>query len=59
MKNNYVFYDKLSKKAKREHDNSNRRNWNGIKPYTRIVRSRKRLSKADRSKMNASLRRFF
>lgn len=31
-----IDYDKMSKKAKKEHNKQQRGDWNGIKPYTRI-----------------------
>ena len=50
--NDFIPYEKLSKKAKKEHDAKQRSNWNGVKPYTRIETSKKAYRRKPKHRQN-------
>ena len=41
MKKHYITFEKLSKKARQEINNSKRGSWNGLNPVTKVVKSKK------------------
>lgn len=42
---NFVSYDKMSKKERRKIDSAKRRDWNGLNPVTRVAEKNKKYSR--------------
>lgn len=45
----FIAYEKMSKKAQREYNQSKRRDWNGVVPVTKVVPNKKAYNRNDKS----------
>ena len=50
--NNYIPYEKLSKKEKKKLNAERRKDWNGVNPITRIVPDKKAYRRNHKHKSN-------
>ena len=57
MKNNFVPFEKRSKKEKRKLATAQRKSWNGVKPATRIMESgrKKKLEKIQKNETHKAM----
>lgn len=57
--NNFIPYEKMSKKQRREIDKMKRGSWNGVNPITRRIESKKAYNRKKVSKTSFDLFRDF
>ena len=53
-----ISYNKMSKKAQKEHNAQRRGSWGDVKPVTVTFSDKKKFNKSDRSRQKAALRAY-